>query len=192
MLNGNCKLMMTEKEEKRNSKFMSLVLRHKPEIIDLELDANGWADVNELIEKLARHGAPMTLAELEHIVATNSKKRFAFDDSHTKIRASQGHSLGVDLQLKEAVPPEYLYHGTGEKSVDAILAQGLEKRTRQHVHLSTDIPTAIAVGSRNGRPRVFRVAASQMHADGMLFYLSENKVWLADHVPVRYLQLLDR
>lgn len=182
--------MISEKESKRISKFLSFVLRHQPEFIGLELDANGWADVNELLRKMNNNGVHVTNEVLDHIVATNNKKRFAFDESKSKIRASQGHSIEVELGLKETTPPEFLYHGTGESSVESILASGLEKRDRQHVHLSGDTVTAKAVGGRHGKPKIFIVAAAQMAADGFVFYLSENNVWLTDNVPVRYLELM--
>ncbi|TKK64307.1 RNA 2'-phosphotransferase [Ilyomonas limi] len=120
-----------------------------------------------------------------------NKQRFAFNEDKSKIRASQGHSIHVDLQLKEKVPPQYLYHGTGKKAVASILQSGLQKRTRQHVHLSIDIPTAFSIGKRHGMPKVFIVAAQQMQQDGFTFYLSENNVWLTANVPVQYIKLLD-
>jgi putative RNA 2'-phosphotransferase len=183
--------MISEKENKRISKFLSFVLRHQPEFIGLNLDENGWADVNDLLNKMNSNGFQVTNELLDHIVATNNKKRFAFDDNKSKIRASQGHSIDVELGLKEMTPPEFLYHGTAEKSVESILASGLEKRDRQHVHLSSDKITAKAVGGRHGQPKIFIVAASQMKEDGFAFYLSENNVWLTDNVPARYLKLLE-
>lgn len=183
--------MTSEKENKRISKFLSFVLRHQPEFISLKLDENGWADVQELLGKMNSNGFQVTDEILEHIVSTNNKKRFAFDESKLKIRASQGHSIEVELGLTETTPPEFLYHGTGEKAVASILASGLEKRDRQHVHLSSDTITAKAVGGRHGKPKIFVVAAAQMHADGFVFYLSENKVWLTDNVPAQYLKLLE-
>ena len=170
------------------SKFLSLILRHKPETIGIQLDENGWADVKTLIEKSSEHGVQFSMEDLKHIVETNSKKRFAFNDTFNKIRASQGHSIEVDLGYISKHPPEILYHGTGEKSVHSILNTGLEKRNRQHVHLSNDIETAIKVGQRHGKPFVFIVLAEQMHNDQFEFFLSENGVWLTDHVPVKYLK----
>lgn len=183
--------MISEKENKRISKFLSFVLRHQPEFIGLELDSNGWADVNELLNKMNSNGFQVTNEMLDHIVATNNKKRFAFDESKLKIRASQGHSIEVELGLKETTPPAFLYHGTSEKSVESILASGIEKRDRQHVHLSGDTVTAKSVGGRRGKPKIFIVAAAQMKEDGFVFYLSENNVWLIDNVPARYLKLLE-
>jgi putative RNA 2'-phosphotransferase len=183
--------MISEKETTRISKFLSLVLRHKPETIGLTLDNNSWADVGELIDKMNVHNFRVTRDILNSVVATNNKQRFFFNDDRTKIRANQGHSIEVELQLKEVNPPEYLYHGTGEKAVSSILEAGLEKRSRQHVHLSTDIATATAVGKRHGKPKVFIVDSRQMQQDGFVFYLSENNVWLTDNVPVGYLKLIE-
>lgn len=171
------------------SRFLSLLLRHKPGTVGLVLDENGWADVNELLEKMKPHGFHVSKEQLEEVVFTNNKKRFAFNEDHTKIRASQGHSIAVDLKMEPVTPPAFLYHGTGEKSVASILATGLEKRSRQHVHLSADKETALAVGSRHGKPVVLVINARQMQADGFLFYLSANKVWLTDAVPVLYISL---
>jgi putative RNA 2'-phosphotransferase len=182
--------MISEKETTRISKFLSLVLRHKPEAIGLTLDENGWADVGELIDKMNGHNYKITRDILNSVVVTNNKQRFSFNGDKTKIRANQGHSIQVELDLKEMTPPEYLYHGTGEKAVTSILKTGLQKRARHHVHLSGDIATAITVGSRHGKPKVFTVAALQMLRDGYKFYLSENNVWLTDQVPVQYLNLI--
>jgi putative RNA 2'-phosphotransferase len=181
--------MINEKENTRISKFISLVLRHKPETINLILDGNGWADTSDLITKMNNHGFQVTVDILNHIVFTNNKKRFAYNETQTKIRANQGHSIDVELELKEAQPPAYLYHGTGEKSVNAILVTGLNKRNRQHVHLSSDIETAITVGQRHGKAKIFIIAAGQMKMEGFSFYLSDNNVWLIDNVPVKYLEL---
>jgi putative RNA 2'-phosphotransferase len=184
-------MMLTDKEITRMSKFLSLVLRHKPETIELSLDENGWADTNELIKKMNQNGFEISEDILTHIVETNNKQRFSFNTDKTSIRANQGHSLQVDVELKEQIPPEYLYHGTAEKNVSSILNSGIEKGTRQHVHLSIDKETAVKVGQRHGKPKVLLVAANKMSADGFRFYLSENKVWLTDNVPPEYLKLLD-
>ena len=183
--------MASEKDTTSISKFLSLVLRHKPEVIGLALDENGWANVKELIDKMNRHNFKITRDILESVVTTNNKQRFSFNDDKTKIRANQGHSIQVALLLNEVNPPEYLYHGTGAKAVSSILKSGIEKRLRQYVHLSTDIETAIAVGKRHGKPKVFIVASQQMQQDGFAFYLSENNVWLTNHVPVHYLKLIE-
>ncbi|HZH95740.1 MAG TPA: RNA 2'-phosphotransferase [Flavisolibacter sp.] len=182
--------MNNEKNTVRISKFMSLVLRHKPQTIGLTVDENGWAATNDLIEKMNANGHYITPDILNYVVATNDKKRFSFNEDKSKIRASQGHSINVDLALKETDPPACLYHGTGEKYVESILKTGLQKKTRQHVHLSQDTGTARTVGQRHGRPVIFTVAAEQMKGDGFTFYLSENHVWLTDFVPLKYLQLI--
>ena len=166
---------------------MSLVLRHKPETIGLTLDENGWADVSELIEKLNANGAEADIILIKEVVATNDKKRFAFNEDQTRIRASQGHSIAVELGLKEMTPPDYLYHGTAERFLENILATGLQKQSRQHVHLSATIETAIAVGVRHGKPVVLLIKAKEMQEKGYLFYLSENNVWLTGQVPVAFI-----
>ena len=180
---------MNEKQIKHTSKFLSLVLRHKPETIGIELDPNGWTDVGVLIERANQFGVSLDLATLKAIVDTNEKKRFAFDETSNRIRASQGHSLNIDLGHANQKPPKILYHGTAEKAVAAILEYGLEKRDRQHVHLSSDITTAIKVGQRHGKPVVFQVRSELMHADNFEFFLSDNGVWLTEHVPSKYLDL---
>lgn len=182
--------MISDKEKIRLSKFLSLLLRHKPGEIGLELDSNGWADVESLLHKCREAGVPLTLDILEDIVATNPKKRFAFNEQQTKIRASQGHSIAVELGLQPVEPPVILYHGTAEKNVASILQNGLVKQLRQHVHLSSTIDTALNVGSRHGRPRVLEVLAQQMFANDYQFYLSENGVWLTEHVPGEYVREL--
>lgn len=174
------------------SKFLSLVLRHQPELIGIQLDQNGWADVAVLIEKINTHGIKIDLTILNHIVATNPKKRFAFNETRDKIRASQGHSIEIELGYTNQQPPEILYHGTGEKTVASILQSGLEKRNRQHVHLSADITTAIKVGQRHGKPKIFKVLAQQMFNDNYIFYISDNGVWLTDSVPPKYLLLTEK
>jgi len=180
---------MTEKEAITISKFLSLVLRHQPQLIGIELDEQGWVSADELLKQANAHGKRMTLEQLNHVIETNSKKRFAFDKSGKKIRASQGHSVKVELGYQPQTPPDILYHGTGEKSVCAILNSGLNKRGRGHVHLSADIETAVQVGSRHGKPVVFNVLAGEMHKNGYVFYLSENKVWLTGGVPAQFLRL---
>jgi len=170
------------------SKFMSLVLRHKPEEIGLRLDAQGWADIGELIAKAGQHGVPLTREEIAEVVATSDKQRFAIDAAGARIRANQGHSVEIDLELAPRVPPDTLFHGTGEKSVAAIRAEGLKAGRRQHVHLSPDTETATKVGSRHGRPVVLRIAAGRMQSQGHAFFLSTNGVWLTDCVPSQFIQ----
>ncbi|HVV05843.1 MAG TPA: RNA 2'-phosphotransferase [Puia sp.] len=177
---------MNEKERTRISRFLSLVLRHKPAEIGLQLDAQGWADVAELIEKAAAVGKIFTPQDLEGIVATNDKQRFAYNDDKTRIRASQGHSIEVELQLEMAAPPEQLYHGTVEKFLQAIQSQGLRKMNRHHVHMSKDRATAEKVGERRGEAVILTISSGDMTRDGFVFYCSENGVWLTDHVPAKY------
>lgn len=174
----------------RTSKFLSKHLRHAPQKLGITLAPGGWVDVEDLLAATALHGMPLTRAELDEVVARNNKQRFAYDVRGTRIRANQGHSVPVDLQLQPSVPPATLYHGTGERFVPAILREGLRKMRRHHVHLSADIPTALAVGRRHGRPAVFAVHAGAMHADGIPFYRSDNGVWLVDAVAPHYLELV--
>ena len=179
----------TEKDIKRLSKFLSLVLRHRPEQIGLSLDEQGWAAVEELIKRMNEHDIAIDAHSLDTIVVTNSKQRFAYDYSKTRIRANQGHSINVDLQLQDLEPPELLYHGTTINNIEAILKEGLKKQQRQLVHLSADIETAKAVGSRHGKPVVITVKAKEMYEAGYKFFLSENKVWLTNEVPVQFLSV---
>lgn len=172
---------------KKISKFLSFVLRHHPEEIGIILDENGWVDVNVLIDACNKKSTHLTLELLKEIVETNDKKRFSFNDDYTKIRANQGHSIDIDLNLLETDPPTILYHGTVSKFIDNINKDGLIKGDRHHVHLSADIDTAISVGSRRGTAIVLKVNSFMMYNDGFKFYLSENGVWLTDHVPAIYI-----
>lgn len=181
--------MLSEKETTRISKFLSLVLRHKPETIGIALDDNGWTDVAILLNKMSESGTPISMDVLRHIVDTNPKKRFAFSDTCDRIRANQGHSVDIELGYQTQLPPEILFHGTGVNSVEAILSSGLQKMQRHHVHLSTDIDTAKNVGQRHGKPAIFKVLAEQMYKDGFAFYMSDNGVWLTGEVPAKYLEL---
>jgi putative RNA 2'-phosphotransferase len=169
------------------SKLLSYVLRHRPDSIGLALDAHGWADVGELLARLAASGKPVGRALLERVVADNDKQRFAFNADRSRIRASQGHSIAVDLQLREAEPPPVLYHGTASRFLKAILAAGLRAGARHHVHLSADLQTARRVGARHGFPAVLLVDAARMRADGIPFYLSDNGVWLTGDIKPKYL-----
>jgi putative RNA 2'-phosphotransferase len=171
----------------KTSKFLSLVLRHEPQRIGITLDAEGWTPVEELLTAVARHRRPISRRELEEVVATNDKKRFAFSTDGLLIRASQGHSVEVDLGLVPIEPPELLYHGTVERFLESIRKEGLLRGNRQHVHLSADRETAGRVGQRRGRPVVLVVEAGQMRREGHVFYRSENGVWLAEAVPPGYL-----
>ncbi|PWK78730.1 putative RNA 2'-phosphotransferase [Mucilaginibacter oryzae] len=180
---------LTEKETTNLSKFLSLVLRHQPEAIGIKLDEQGWVPVDELLDKLNKSGHAVNWEILQHVVDTNAKKRFAFDHEKLRIRASQGHSVAVELGYEPQTPPEILYHGTGSQSVESILQSGLEKRARQHVHLSADTDTAAKVGGRHGKPVVLTIKAGEMHRLGYQFYLSENKVWLTDAVPAQFISV---
>ena len=177
---------MDEKRLVRTSKFLSKVLRHRPEELGLALMPGGWVEADALLAGSARKGLPMSRAELEEVVARNDKRRFAFDETGTLIRAQQGHSAPVDLELEPAAPPAMLYHGSPERNLPAMLKSGLLKMRRHHVHLSPDEATARAVGGRRGRPVVLAVDAGKMHRDGWVFYRSGNGVWLVDSVPPRY------
>ena len=176
-----------EKQLKHISKFMSLVLRHKPEEIGLQLDENGWTSVEELITKMNENGVSVDRETINKVVETNDKKRFAFNEDETLIRASQGHSIDIELDLPAAMPPDILYHGTTEKYLESIFKEGLKKQSRQYVHLSITIETAKAVGGRHGKPVILLINARAMHESGYKFYLSENKVWLTDAVPVEFI-----
>lgn len=179
---------MNRRDLIRHSKFLSLVLRHRPQKIGLELDNQGWADVDHLLARMAAHGRKINLSILQKVVAENDKQRFIFSEDGRRIRANQGHSIQVDLGYKPVEPPEFLYHGTAEHFLDSIRDQGLLKRRRHHVHLSQDRETAVKVGQRHGQPVVLIVQAGAMHAAGHQFFLSKNHVWLTDHVPPEFLE----
>jgi putative RNA 2'-phosphotransferase len=170
------------------SKLLSYVLRHRPDSIGLTLDAHGWADVGDLLACLAAQGKAIDRTLLEQVVAQNDKQRFAFSEGRSRIRASQGHSIAVDLQLRAAEPPAVLYHGTASRFLKSILATGLRAGARHHVHLSADRDTATRVGTRHGFPAVLIVDAARMHADGIAFYQSDNGVWLTAEVKPAYLR----
>ena len=178
-------------DDVRRSRFLSLVLRHQPQTIGLRLDEAGWADVDELLRLLARAGRPLERAQLERLVAGNDKRRFAFSDDGRRIRASQGHSVAVDLGLTALAPPETLFHGTADRFLDSIRRDGLRPGSRRHVHLSADRTTAVTVGSRHGRPVVLTIAASAMAAAGHEFFRSANGVWLTAAVPPPFLATTD-
>ncbi len=167
-------------------RFLILVLRHDPHAAGITLDEHGWADVNELLAGVNRTGRKIDRVTLERIVRENNKQRYSFNGDGTKIRANQGHSLQVDVELKAAQPPKYLYHGTASRFLPAIQAEGIRKMSRQHVHLSGDFETAMAVGKRHGIPVVITIDAGAMARDGVAFYRSENGVWLCGHVEPKY------
>ena len=175
---------MDKNELKARSKFLSRLLRHKPEALGLDMDPQGWVAIAQIIENSKQ---PVTRAQIQEIVQENSKQRFALSADGLRIRAIQGHSVEVDLGLPACTPPEYLYHGTAETTLPAIRSEGLTRQGRHHVHLSPDAETALAVGTRHGAPVVLTVKAGQMHGDGHKFLLSENGVWLCDTVPPEYL-----
>jgi len=172
---------------KKTSKFFSYILRHNPDKIGIKLDENGWVDIDEFIKASNRNGQNIDRTLLNEVVETNEKKRFAISDDGLRIRASQGHSVTVDLNLKAVEPPDFLYHGTVEKSLDSIFSQGLSKMNRHHVHLSLDIETATQVGGRRGKPVILKVCSGDMHKNGFEFFCSDNNVWLVDSVPVNYI-----
>jgi putative RNA 2'-phosphotransferase len=181
---------MTEKEIIRTSKFLSLVLRHEPERVGLKLGEGGWVAVDELLQAVNRRGVSLTLDQLKQVVATSEKKRFAFSDDGVRIRASQGHSVEVDLQYAPQKPPEVLYHGTATRFVDSIRLTGLQKMGRHDVHLSAETKVTIQVGSRHGKPALLTIRAGDMHREGFAFRCSANGVWLVDHVPPQFIQYL--
>ena len=179
---------MKERDLTQSSKFLSLILRHEPAKFGVVLDEAGWTDVAALLEACRRHGRAIDPALLEQIVATNDKKRFSFDETGTRIRANQGHSVEVELGYEPASPPALLYHGTATRFLEAIRAEGLKKMARHHVHLSADELTAVKVGQRHGKPAVLLVDAMAMTTAGFSFFLSTNGVWLVDHVPARFIR----
>ena len=167
-------------------RFLSLVLRHNPSAAGITLDEHGWADVEKLLVGVNRTGRKIDMSTLERIVRENNKQRYSYNENHTKIRANQGHSVQVDVKLREVEPPRYLYHGTASRFLPAIQAEGIRKMSRQYVHLSGDFETAMAVGKRHGIPVVITIDAEAMAQDGVTFYRSENGVWLCEHVDPKY------
>ncbi len=177
--------------EVKLGKFLSLILRHKPETIGITLDGNGWCNVDDLIEKMNMNGRKIDMEMLNRIVDNNDKARYEFNSDKSRIRARQGHSVNVDVELKEKIPPEYLYHGTASRYVESIREKGIVKGSRQHVHLSEKIETAVSVGKRHGSPYVIKINAKKMYEDGYRFFLSNNGVWLTEYVGREYL-ILDK
>ncbi len=173
-----------DKKFLKTSKRLSKVLRHAPESISITLDKNGWTETESLIKGL---GNDVTMKDIEYVVANNNKKRFEFSADKTKIRACQGHSINIDLNLKPVVPPDVLYHGTAENTVEYIKRDGIIKMNRNHVHLSSDYDTAHNVGQRHGRPSILYIDAEKMHSHGIEFFQSANHVWLTDFVPKEYI-----
>ncbi len=177
---------MDDKRLVKASKYLSKHLRHSPEELGLTLEVGGWVKVDDLLAACAKRNIKLTLEELKEVVEKNSKQRFSFDETKTRIRANQGHSVEVDLQLEPAVPPDVLYHGTSRAVVGNLYKNGILKMNRHHVHLSPDIETAVKVGKRHGVPVVFHIDAKRMHEDGYIFYCSDNGVWLVEEVPPEY------
>ncbi|MFT8350599.1 RNA 2'-phosphotransferase [Clostridium saccharoperbutylacetonicum] len=178
---------MVRKEEMQISKFISLILRHKPEEIGLKLDEYGYIKTSDLIKGLNLKGYRVTISDIERIVAEDNKQRYSFNEDKSKIKANQGHSIAVNLELQPIEPPKVLYHGTATRFSESICKEGIKKQNRQYVHLSSDVETATKVGKRHGELVIFRIDSDQMYKDGYKFYLSENKVWLTDYVPIEYL-----
>jgi len=175
-------------DKQKISKFLSYVLRHRPDEIGLSLDISGWASVSELIEKSKSASVDLTEELIRELVRSSDKQRFALSEDGTKIRANQGHSINVDLALKPQLPPEILFHGTASRFLDSIRTDGLKPLSRQHVHLSFDEATAIKVGQRHGKPVVLKIKAGEMHRAGREFFLSENGVWLTERVEATFLE----
>lgn len=171
------------------SVFISLVLRHKPDEAGISLDEHGWANVAELIEGINETGRKIDMEILEEIVRTDLKQRYSFNEDKTLIRANQGHSVPVDVELEEQQPPHVLYHGTADRFLESIMAEGLKPMNRLYVHLSKDEETAVKVGKRHGNPVVLKVNAKEMYDDGKKFYLSQNGVWLTKHVEKKYIEV---
>lgn len=181
--------MASRKQLEKTSKFLSLVLRHKPETIGIKLDPEGWVDVTTLILACEKHGQSISAQLLDQVVKTSDKKRFVVRAG--RIRANQGHSVAVDLALPAAEPPLHLFHGTADRFLDAIRQDGLKRMQRQHVHLSPDVATAHRVGIRHGKPVILRIGAQAMHASGHVFYCSDNGVWLTEKVPIQFIEQID-
>ena len=179
---------MTDKETIKTSKFLSLILRHEPERVGLHLGEAGWIGVDELLRAVNQHGIALSLDQLQHIVATSDKKRFAFSADGLRIRASQGHSVEVDLQYEPQEPPEWLYHGTATRFLDSIRKDGLLRMDRHDVHLSAETAVTLQVGGRHGKPVLLRIRAKEMHQAGHVFRRSANGVWLAPHVPSQFIE----
>ncbi|MCH5259215.1 MAG: RNA 2'-phosphotransferase [Lachnospiraceae bacterium] len=177
---------MLVRKMKKISKFIAYILRHNPSAVGIELDEHGWADVSALIDGVCKTGRFVDMQMLEEIVVSDKKRRFAFNDGHTKIRANQGHSVKVDVEMKVLPPPDTLYHGTADKYIESIRVNGIIKQSRNYVHLSKDIQTALKVGSRHGKAVVLKIDARQMYCDGYVFLLSANNVWQTEQVPFKY------
>jgi putative RNA 2'-phosphotransferase len=183
---------MTNDQLKKTSKSLSYVLRHRPDTIGIELQEGGWVRVDDLLRAFELAGQPFSLDVLEKVVAENDKQRFEISVDRLQIRARQGHSVAVELGYAARTPPDILYHGTATRNLDSILAHGLLKGYRHHVHLSTNIDTMVQVGMRHGKPVVLSIDARKMHADGFQFYMTDNLVWLTEHVPPEFISVATR
>jgi putative RNA 2'-phosphotransferase len=181
---------MNREQQKRISKRLSLHLRHEPETLGLTLESGGWVKIDDLIAAFSSKHFPITREQLETVVRENEKQRFSFDETGTKIRANQGHSTEVDLQLKPQTPPDVLYHGTATNVLETIFHEGLKRMARHHVHLSTDKEMMLKVATRHGKPVLLKVRAKEMVEAGHTFYLSENGVWLVETVPAKFLEVV--
>lgn len=181
---------MNDKRRIQISKFISKHLRHEPESIGLVLESGGWVSIDVLLPAASNAGFPFTRDELDHVVRASEKQRFAVDETGTRIRANQGHSIEVNLQFEPAEPPAELFHGTPQRNLEAILRDGLLRMARHHVHLSADRATALKVGTRHGKPVVLVVDAAKMRTVGLTFFRSANGVWLVEAVPSQYLRIL--
>jgi len=170
------------------SVFISLVLRHKPDAAGIQLDEHGWANVDELLEGVNNTGRKIDMDMLEEIVMTDNKQRYSFNVDKTLIRANQGHSIPVDVELEEKQPPQYLYHGTADRFLKSIMSEGIKPMSRLYVHLSNDEETAVKVGKRHGKPVILKIRAKEMWKDGIKFYLSQNGVWLTKYVDKKYVE----
>ena len=181
---------MNTQKTKSRSKFLSLLLRHQPELVNLKLEEGGWTDVKILIERINQYkkGDNFTFQELESVVENNDKQRFGFNKDKTKIRANQGHSTKVEMNYQPTLPPPILYHGTATKNVDSILKNGILKGNRHYVHLSANLKTAQKVGARHGKPYIFKIETFKMQEAGLKFYVSENGVWLTDFISEEFLK----
>lgn len=185
------KEILNENQSKKISKLLSLILRHQPETVHITLDEQGWVDVDKLLGNIAQYKRiTVSLEQLKFVVETNNKKRFAFNEDESKIRASQGHSVKIDLGYEPTTPPEFLYHGTATRFLKSIEKEGLKKSSRHHVHLSADYNTAHNVGSRHGLPVILKIHAKKMHDDGIDFFVSENDVWLTEKISTNYFEIL--
>ena len=178
---------MNQKTNKRISKFLSLVLRHQPETIGIELDESGWVEISDLISGMIRSGRDVTINQIKEVVKTNDKQRFTISDDDQRIRAKQGHSVEVELGYQPATPPESLCHGTPDRFIPLIRDEGLKKMQRHHVHMHEDQKLAKEVGSRRGHSVLLNIRSREMHDAGHEFFVTENDVWLTDHVPPEFI-----